>query len=77
MYVIDNGRILMIGIHVCHQDAAEKLDEDATQYYEEESQPGAIAEAAKKIASMWKKMAQLIRSKFNIILFTLDCAVNL
>ena len=41
------------------QDAAEKLGEDATQYDKESSGP--MVEAAKKIASMWTKMAQLLR----------------
>ena len=41
------------------QDAADKLDEDATQYDKESSGP--MVEATLKIASMWIKMAQLLR----------------
>ena len=42
------------------QDAAEKLDEDATQCGVEDLL-GPMVEAAKKIANKWKKIAQLIR----------------
>ena len=59
-------------VDVSQQDAAERLDQDATQY--DEVNPGAMVEAAKKIAGMWRKMAQLIRSEFNIAIHT-DCAV--
>ena len=41
------------------QDSAERLGQDVIQY---EESLGSIAEAAKNIASMWRKMAQLIRS---------------
>ena len=41
------------------QEAAERLNQDASQYNEEG--PGPMVETAKKIASMWMKMAQLIR----------------
>ena len=48
-------------VHACNmQDAAEKLEQDATEY---EDCPGPMVEAAKKIASMWMKMAQHIRSE--------------
>ena len=47
------------------QDSAERLGQDVIQY---EESPGSIVEAAKNIASMWKKMAQLIRSGLSIIL---------
>ena len=40
------------------QDAAEKLGEDVAQF---KDNLGPIVEAAKKIARMWMKMAQLIR----------------
>jgi hypothetical protein len=48
------------------QISAEKLGQDTIQY---EESPGAIVEAAKKIASMWMQMAQLIRSELSILLF--------
>ena len=43
------------------QDAAEKLGEDAGRYNKEN--PGAMVEAAKKIANKWTEMAQLLRSE--------------
>ena len=51
------------------QDSAERLDQDTIQY---EESPGSIVEASKNIASMWMKMAQLIRSELStlIILYT-------
>ena len=51
------------------QDAAERLGKDVTRYDEES--PGPMVEAAKKITSMWMKMAQLIRSEVNVNLFSL------
>ena len=48
-----------------NQVAAEKLDEDASRY-DEENRPGAVVEAAKKIANMWMKMAQLLRSESTV-----------
>ena len=46
------------------QDAAERLDKDAT---EKKDTPAPMVGAAKKIASMWMEMAQLIKSEFNTI----------
>ena len=45
------------------QDSAERLGQDVIQY---EESPGSIVEPANKIASMWRKMAQLIRSELSI-----------
>ena len=45
------------------QDSAERLGKDVIQY---EESPGSIVEPAKEIASMWRKMAQLIRSELSI-----------
>ena len=45
------------------QAAAERLDKDAAQC---DSNPGPMVEAAKKIASMWKKMGELIMSGSSI-----------
>jgi hypothetical protein len=47
------------------QVSAEKLGQNAIQY---EESPRSIVEAAKKIASMWMKMAQLIRSDLSILI---------
>ena len=47
------------------QDSAERLGQDVIQY---EESLGSIVEAAKNIAIMWKKMAQLIRSGLSIII---------
>ena len=44
------------------QDAAEKLSKDVSG--RDEDNAGPMVEAAKSIASMWMKMAQLIRSEF-------------
>ena len=52
-------------LFACIQVAAEKLDKDAVQC--DVKTPGAIVETAKKIASMWAKMAQLLRSGFTVI----------
>ena len=49
----------------CIQVAAEKLDEEATQY--DEDSLGPIVEAAKKTASMWLEMARLLRLEFHIV----------
>ena len=49
------------------QDSAERLGQDTTQY---EESPGSIIEASKNIASMWMKMAQLIRSDLSILICT-------
>ena len=48
-----------------NQVAAEKLDEDASRYDEENGQ-GAVVEAANKITNMWIKMAQLLRSESTV-----------
>lgn len=50
-----------LGIHgiIFIQDAAEKLGEDITRF---EDNSGPMMEAAKKIANMWMKMAELIKS---------------
>ena len=55
------------------QDAAEKLGEDATKYVDN---PEAMVKAAKKIASMWMKMAQLIRSEVDILLHCAGIILN-
>ena len=44
------------------QDSAERLGQDIIQY---EESLGSIVEAAKSIASMWRKMAHLIRSELS------------
>ena len=44
------------------QDAANKLDEDASRC---ESNP--LAEAAKRIAKKWMEMAKLMRSEFILL----------
>ena len=49
------------------QDSAERLGQNVIQY---EESPGSIVEPAKKIASMWRKMAQLIRSELSILICT-------
>ena len=46
------------------QDSAERLDQDTIQY---EETPGSVVKAAKNIASMWMKMAQLIRSELTFV----------
>lgn len=46
-----------ITCHICFKAAAERLDRDTAQY---EDCPGPLVEAAKQIASMWKKMGELI-----------------
>ena len=46
------------------QDSAERLGQIVIQY---EESPGSIVEAINKIASMWKKMAQLMRSHWWLI----------
>ena len=48
------------------QDAAEKLGEDATQH---KHTPVPMVEATKRIANMWMKMAQLLRSEVNNHIF--------
>ena len=49
------------------QDSAERLGQDIIQY---ENSLGSMVEAAKNIVSMWKKMAQLIRSELSILICT-------
>ena len=49
------------------QDSAERLGQDTIQY---EESPGSIVEASKNIASMWMKMAQLIRSELSTLICT-------
>ena len=49
------------------QDSAERLSQDTIQY---EESPGLIVEASKKIASMWMKMAELLRSELCTLICT-------